>query len=398
MFNKVFLPLLAVFGLAFGVYVVVQNQKPGPASQPLTTPPSRPPGVRSIAGAGIVEAQRRNIPIGTPVAGIVSEVFVKEGDVVKKGDPLFREDDRELQANLAVRKAQRDASAQLLSRLRAGYRKEDIDIGRAALEQAQANYDSAEVQYKRTAGIFDRGVGTQSDYDRDRYAREAASAALAKAKVEYEKLQAGTWVEDIHVAEVEVARAEAEIQAVEIELSRRTILAPTDGQVLQVNVLPGQFAALAWNEPLMVLGDVEKLHVRVDIDEQDLPLFKRGARAVATLKGRPGVQFELKPVRVDPYVIPKRNLTGDNVERVDTRVLQVIYSLPDERPLDVYVGQQMDVYLETEIPKDLDLDMNSGVARPFEQRAVPNADVSEELSPEKVGGAAPTTAAATTAP
>jgi multidrug resistance efflux pump len=136
--------------------------------------------------------------------------------------------------------------------------------------------------------------------------------------------------------------------------------------VLQVNVLPGQLAALAWKEPLIVLGNTDKLHVRVDIDEQDLPLFKAGAHAIATLKGRPGVRFELTFVRVDPYVIPKKNLTGDNVERVDTRVLQVIYALPDKRPLDVYVGQQMDVYLESAQPKDLDLEANSDKPRPFE--------------------------------
>jgi multidrug resistance efflux pump len=373
MFNKVILPLLAVAGLAFGVFIVLQNQKPGPTSQPLIAPPTRPPAMRSIAGTGIVEAQRRNIPIGTPVAAIVTEVFVKEGDAVKAGDRLFKLDDRELQADLGVKQAQLRVARQSLTRLKAGFRPEDREIARAALEQAAARFQSAEVAYKRTAGIFERGVGTQSDYDRDRYARDEAYAALAKARTEVQKLDAGSWVEDVAVGEAEVARAEADVAAVEIEIGRRTVLAPTDGQVLQVNVLPGQFAALAWKEPLIVLGDVTKLHVRVDIDEQDLALFRGGARAVATLKGRPGVQFELRPVRVDPYVIPKRNLTGDNVERVDTRVLQVIYALPDERPIDVWVGQQMDVYLEARIPKDLDLDMNSKAPRPFEDSPKPEA-------------------------
>jgi hypothetical protein len=87
---------------------------------------------------------------------------------------------------------------------------------------------------------------------------------------------------------------------------------------------------------------------------------------VATLKGRPGVRFDLSFVRVDPYVIPKRSLTGDNIERVDTRVLQVIYALPDKRPLDVFVGQQMEVYLEAVERKDLDLETNSDKPKPFE--------------------------------
>jgi len=53
-------------------------------------------------------------------------------------------------------------------------------------------------------------------------------------------------------------------------------------------------------------------------------------------------------VRFEPYVIPKKSLTGDSTERVDTRVLQVIYSIRDGGP-SVYVGQQMDVYIETPV-------------------------------------------------
>src|SRR5262245_59379589 len=104
--------------------------------------------------------------------------------------------------------------------------------------------------------------------------------------------------------------------------------------VLQVNVRPGQFAAVVWKEPLVVLGDVQKLHVRADIDEHDLPMFKPNAPAVGFLRGHtnPEERFDLTFVRIEPYVIPKKSLTGDNAERVDTRVLQVIYALPDERP------------------------------------------------------------------
>ncbi len=97
---------------------------------------------------------------------------------------------------------------------------------------------------------------------------------------------------------------------------------------------------------MVVLGDVNRLHVRVDIDENDLPRFLKTAKAQAHLKGRPEPQFHLDFVKVEPYVIPKKSLTGDNSERVDTRVLQVIYALPDHRTTKLYVGQQMDVFLD----------------------------------------------------
>jgi hypothetical protein len=95
----------------------------------------------------------------------------------------------------------------------------------------------------------------------------------------------------------------------------------------------------------MLLGNVSNLHVRVDIDEHDIPRFSLNAPARAIIKGHPELSFPLKFVRVDPYVVPKKSLTGMNTERVDTRVLQVIYTFePGSMP--VFVGQQVEVFLE----------------------------------------------------
>ena len=192
---------------------------------------------------------------------------------------------------------------------------------------------------------------------------------MDKAKADLDKLRKGTWQADLLIARADVAQARAQVESAQTALDRLTVRAPDSGrllQVLQVNVRPGQFAALAWKEPLIVLGDVEHLRVRVDIDEQDVPLFSEGAPAVATLKGRPGVRFNLQYVRTEPYVIPKKSLTGDNSERVDTRVLQVLYELPDERALPLYVGQQLDVYIEKSPPSgNLNLDADPAAPKPF---------------------------------
>jgi hypothetical protein len=69
-----------------------------------------------------------------------------------------------------------------------------------------------------------------------------------------------------------------------------------------------------------------------------------GARAVASVRGNAELRYELSFVRLEPYVVPKRNLTGETVERTDTRVLQVIYRLPEGAR--VYAGQQVDVFIE----------------------------------------------------
>jgi multidrug resistance efflux pump len=147
---------------------------------------------------------------------------------------------------------------------------------------------------------------------------------------------------------VAVGLAEAQLKQVETDLGRLTVRALVEGQVLQVNVRPGEPVATQPGQALIVLGNVKLLHVRIDVDENDIPRLPKNltaAQARAMLRGDPSQQFSLRYVRVEPYVIPKKSLTGDTTERVDTKVLQLIYALvPGQRR--VYVGQQLDVYIE----------------------------------------------------
>src|SRR3954447_21168885 len=122
MMTRFLLPLIALLGIGLGLYSVspwkvALEKKTTPVSQPIQDPPQQPPGLeRPIAGAGLIEAQRENIPVGTVVPGAVLEVYVdgrqgydpphkKVGDRVEKGEPLFRIDDRDLLAELKVREA-----------------------------------------------------------------------------------------------------------------------------------------------------------------------------------------------------------------------------------------------------------------------------------------------------
>ncbi|HEX2714363.1 MAG TPA: hypothetical protein VHM88_19395, partial [Candidatus Acidoferrales bacterium] len=90
------------------------------------------------------------------------------------------------------------------------------------------------------------------------------------------------------------------------------------------------------------------LHVRVDVDEHDAGRVREGAPAVGSPRGNGSLKVPLQFVRFEPYVIPKKSLTGDSTERVDTRVLQVIYRVAAENS-SLFVGQQMDVYIEAPV-------------------------------------------------
>jgi hypothetical protein len=164
---------------------------------------------------------------------------------------------------------------------------------------------------------------------------------------ELARLKAGSWDKEIAIAEAEVFSARAMVEASSVTLERHTAKAFVPARVLQVKIRPGEFAGQNNNSPLIILGDTGTLHVRVDIDEQDLDRFEPGTKAYAYLRGRSEPVYPLTAYRVEPYVVPKRNLTGENSERIDTRVLQVIYSMPENiKNGELYVGQQMDVFIE----------------------------------------------------
>lgn len=307
MLPKYTLPVLAVAGFLFGAFTVVSSNKPTPVAQPVAEP-SDSPFKSFIAGAGIVEAKSRNIAIGTPLPGIVKTIAVQVGDQVKAGTLLFMLDDREILADMALKQA-------------------DVAKAKADVGEAQASLKDAQTLLNIVESVTDRRAISTEELDRRRNA-----VLIAKANVDSVRAQ--------------VAQAEAALAVARTTLDRLHVRASVDGEVLQVNIRPGEFAqAGALDTPLLLLGNMDKLHVRVDIDENDAWRFDKKGKAVAYLRGNRSLGTELTLAWVEPFVVPKRSLTGDSTERVDTRVLQTVYSF-DRQRLPAYVGQQMDVFIE----------------------------------------------------
>src|SRR5207248_6997433 len=137
----------------------------------------------------------------------------------------------------------------------------------------------------------------------------AALAQLAQAQANLDLLRAGAWAADKAVAQAAVTLAEAQVVQTRTDLDRRVVRAPIDATVLQVNLRPGEFVGTPPNQPLVVLGDTAQLHIRADVDENDIHRFHPGMPAVAKLRGDPTREFRLRFVRLEPYVVPKRSLT-----------------------------------------------------------------------------------------
>jgi multidrug efflux pump subunit AcrA (membrane-fusion protein) len=350
-FGKFLLPALALGMLVFAVLHVVHAQQ-SPSKPPPPIEPARSPFGKTVAGAGIVEAESENISIGSPLPGVVLEVFVpveKVGQVVKKGDPLFQVDDRQLKAQLATNEANLAAARAQVEKLKAQPRAEELPSSKAKWDAAKANYEMLRDQYERDLRLYPSGAVSQEDYRIKKMSLEVANQQALQAEADYKLLVAGAWKYDLDIAEAAVKQAEAQLGQTRTDLDRSLVRAPVDGKVLQVNVRPGEYVGTPPSQALVVLGSVASMHVRVDIDEHDIPrayrYFNQKAPAHASPRGDPSMSFPLTFVRVEPYVVPKKSLTGDNTERVDTRVLQVIYRVEHDEPA-LFVGMQLDVFLD----------------------------------------------------
>lgn len=302
--------ILPAIGLLAALWATLSIARTTPRHE-RTDPPGAPPISAfsdRVAAVGLVEASTENIAIGTPLSGVVRKVFVTVGETVKEGHPLFQIDTRQLEAHVGVKRR-------------------ELDVANTRVAVAKAHLADLTHRLEFVERVTDKRAVTAEEVSRRRSAVDTAAAELA-------------------AAEAGVAAAASQVRAIQTEIERSTIRAPLATEVLQVKIRVGEFAAAAPTaSPLMLLGRSRPLHVRVDVDEHEGWRVRPGAKAVAQVRGNAHLETPLTFVRFEPFVVPKTSLTGASNERVDTRVLQVIYRV-DRADLPVFVGQQMDVFIE----------------------------------------------------
>jgi len=285
---------LALAGIiACSVLVLRMRAQLNEAAPPPPVAPPDKPFKSAVAASGLVEARYENTNIGVPTAGLIVELYVKVWDKVPAGAPLLRLDDRDLRAQLIAQQAQ-------------------VTVAQATLQRVQD-------QLGRLESVGDPRAIIQDDLNTRR--------------------------NDVAVAAAQLEAARAAVAQTNALIERLTVRAPRNATILQVNNRVGEYVTPGAATAPLVLGDTDRLQVRADVDEELAPRIKAGNNAVGYLKGDTSNPIPLVFVRIEPFVIPKVSLTGSSSERVDTRVLQVIFSFP-QGTTPVYVGQQMDIYIK----------------------------------------------------
>ena len=297
---------LALAGLAIAIRLVLSLQHTTPPAPPLAEP-THAPFPDSIGARGLVESIDENVRIAPAIAGLITKVFVKVGDEVPAGAPLLEQDQRDATAVVAAQQAQ-------------------LETLRAQIREAEVLLADKKDAWDRMEKLSATKVASVDERQRARYAADGASARLDTMRAE-------------------LLAAEALLTRSKTQLDLLTIRAPRSGRILQVSTRAGEYATVNPTEPLILLGRIDELQLRAEVDEDNASRVRKDCRAIAYLKGRRDQPIDLTFIRIEPYILPKKSLTGESSERVDTRVLQIIFRFTAPKT-PIYVGQQMDVFLE----------------------------------------------------
>ncbi|MBX7495169.1 efflux RND transporter periplasmic adaptor subunit [Qipengyuania sp. 6B39] len=311
-FSRQILPVIALVGLIAAVIFIFTGLPDRALTEPDREPPRAPDAMAEtarVAGSGVVEPSSEVIQIGSALSGLVTGLFVEPGQRVGEGEALFTVDDR------AARAALREAQA-------------SITEARASIAEAR----NAQAIAARQLALY-RNVDDP--------------AAVSRAEVIRAEGETSSASERLKLAQARLQAAEARANSARTEIGRLTVRAPIAGEILAVNIRKGEYVSTmggGGSQPFIEMGQTQPLHVRIDIDEEQAPRVALGEPATVSPRGAAERQVKATFVRAEPLVVPKRSLTNSAAERVDVRVLQVIYALPKADGL-FRVGQQVDAYI-----------------------------------------------------
>ncbi|MBS0190172.1 MAG: efflux RND transporter periplasmic adaptor subunit [Phycisphaerales bacterium] len=339
--------VLSVIGLLIGIAAVATGKREIPDA-PLARPASVNPFTKGVAALGIVEPAGRAVEIAAPEPGLVVEVLVGVGDKVRTDQPLMRLDARSIDSQILRAQGELRAREAEIDRWHALPRAEDVPPLEAGLERAKAALKDAQDKRQRTTDAVKSGAMSARDVAAAEAAVEMAIAEVASADASLARLKAGGWKADLEVAQANAAAIRAQIAALEILKDRLTVRAPRDGTVLRREVEPGEYVLgpSASKAPL-VIGDLSKLHVRGQVDEEDFAAIGPGSAAVGRTRGVQPHELKLKLLRIEPFARPKQTLSGANSERTDTRVIDVLLEVEPQDGVVLVPGQAVDVFLDS---------------------------------------------------
>jgi HlyD family secretion protein len=216
--------------------------------------------------SGNIEATEVGISFKIP--GRVIKRLVDEGDKVKRGQLIAVLDTADLEAEVALRRAELAAARAALAALLAGSRPEEIDAAGANMAAARVEKDRLETELGRSRRLIEGKMISQEEYDRAAAAARVAAERYRQASEQFKLVKAGPRKEDIDQGRARVQQAEAALRVAQTQLDYAQVTSPLDGIVLSKNIEPGEYVAPG--TPVVTVADMVNVWLRAYVDETDL--------------------------------------------------------------------------------------------------------------------------------
>ena len=351
--RAIVLGLLAasVLGGLGGIYVYAVPRAAAAAPAPSAPAPG-------IYANGIVESDQsngENVNLYPEVSGVIAGMLVIEGQSVSEGTPLVQIDDTVQRALAEQLKSQAEAAQALLAELRAQPRKENLEVASAQADVAHASLKTAQDMLDKQQSSFrlEPESVSKDALDNAINAKKVAEANLAMVTLQLELTKAGAWVFDIRNQQKQAEALGKAYAASSALLAKYAVKAPMDGVVMSIGATVGSYVSPqgAYDTytqgfvPVVVMSTAKgTLAVRCYIDEILISRIPPPDKLQAQMQVRGNAtKIPLEFVRVQPYVSPKIQLSNERQEKVDLRVLPLIFRFHPPPGMQLFPGELVDV-------------------------------------------------------
>ena len=334
--NRIAIAAIAVIAV---LAIVVATKRPKPAPAPAQ--PQSPPG-RYVAAEGKVEAvPGYEVEVGSELDGKLVELNVREGDAVKKGDPIARIESREIREKVKESQAEAASASAKYREVETGARDEELRRAQAAVDKAKADAETAKKEASRFAELHKKGIVSRSQLDEAERLRDVSAAQQKAAEEELALLKAGPKKETLKFYADTKERAEAGSRYYSAILEKTQIRAPISGTVIRRYLQPGEMVSRDQQPTIVAIADLDKVRVSAEVDETDVGRFSIGDPADVTATAFSGKIFKGKVVEIANYAGLRKVTPNNPIKNRDLKVVQVKIELAEKTLLKL--GMTVDV-------------------------------------------------------
>jgi HlyD family secretion protein len=279
------------------LFLLACSRKGGESVKPASADSLAIPIVSQVSGIGRIEPEGGLIDLSSDQGGLIRQVYIREGDSLKKGLPMILLDNQVQQSQVT------EASSRLKTQ------EEQVSLDKVRILEAENNLRQAQADYEKTMRLVEKNAETKQKLDD------------AETDLQNKKLALQNEKANLQVTNKKTAELRQQINTAKTSASKYTVKAPVDGLILQVTAKPG--AGITPGQSFAQMAPAGRLTALCEIDELFAEKIIPGQSAFIKYKGYPDIISKGSVMYAAPY-LKKKSLFSDQVgEKEDRRVREV---------------------------------------------------------------------------